>query len=78
MANPIHVNPATAARRLTVGGSDWCWVVTTIMVLSALGVFVWSKVVGLFYCYIGTFFTGTCTESNLAAHERFITLLWLS
>lgn len=43
MANPIHVNPSTAARRLTIGASDWLWVVFTIMILSALGAFVWSK-----------------------------------
>jgi hypothetical protein len=48
MANPIHVNPSTAARRLTIGGSDWLWVVFTVMVLSAVGTFVWSKLVGLF------------------------------
>jgi len=48
MANPIVVNPASAARRLTIGGSDWLWVVFTIMILSAVAVFVWSKLVGLF------------------------------
>jgi hypothetical protein len=48
MANPIIVNPATAARRLTIGGSDWLWVVFTIMILSAVAIFVWSKLVGLF------------------------------
>lgn len=48
MASPIHVNPASAVRRLTIGGSDWLWVVFTIMILSALATFVWSKLVGLF------------------------------
>ncbi|KAF8504893.1 family A G protein-coupled receptor-like protein [Russula emetica] len=43
MANPIHANPASAVRRLTIGGSDWLWVVFTIMVLSAVMVFVWAK-----------------------------------
>lgn len=45
MVNPIHANPTDAVRRLTIGGSDWLWVVFTIMVLSALGVFVWSQTV---------------------------------
>jgi hypothetical protein len=49
MANPIHVNPSAAVRRLTIGGSDWLWVVFTIMILSAVAVFVWSKLVGLFF-----------------------------
>lgn len=48
MANPVHVNPSGAFRRLTVGGSDWLWVVFTIMILSAVAVFVWSKIVGFF------------------------------
>jgi hypothetical protein len=48
MANPVHVNPSGAFRRLTVGGSDWLWVVFTIMILSAVAVFVWSKIVGSF------------------------------
>jgi len=48
MANPIIVNPSSAARRLTIGGSDWLWVVTTIMCISAVTAFVWSKLVGLF------------------------------
>ena len=48
MASPIHVNPSSAFRRLTIGGSDWLWVVFTIMILSAVAVFVWSKLVGLF------------------------------
>jgi bacteriorhodopsin len=47
MANPIHVNPSFAARRLTIGGSDWLWVVTTIMCISALMVFAWSKMVSV-------------------------------
>jgi bacteriorhodopsin len=61
MANPIHVNPSAAVRRLTIGGSDWLWVVFTIMILSAVAVFVWSKLVGLFFLGFrsGTFFTGT-------------------
>jgi len=53
MANPIHLNPATAARRLTIGGSDWLWVVFTIMILSAVATFVWSKLVGLFPWFPG-------------------------
>ncbi|KAI0273079.1 hypothetical protein BGY98DRAFT_1120460 [Russula aff. rugulosa BPL654] len=44
MANPVHVNPSGAFRHLTVGGSDWLWVVFTIMILSAVAVFVWSKI----------------------------------
>ena len=60
MANPIHVNPASAARRLTIGGSDWLWVVFTIMILSAVAAFVWSKLVGLFPWFSASvFFTGT-------------------
>lgn len=51
MVNPIHVNPSLAARRLTVGGSDWLWFVTTIMGLSTLAVFTWAKLVGLFCWY---------------------------
>ena len=48
MASPIHVNPSAAVRRLTIGGSDWLWVVFTIMILSAVATFVWAKVVSLF------------------------------
>ena len=48
MANPIHINPTDAARRLTIGGSDWLWVVFTIMVISAVAVFVWSQFVRIF------------------------------
>jgi hypothetical protein len=54
MANPIHVNPANAFRRLTIGGSDWCWVVFTIMILSALGALAWAKSVGLFPLAFGS------------------------
>ncbi len=60
MANPINVNPASAVRRLTIGGSDWLWVVTTIMCLSVLGAFMWSKVVGrLPWFQLVAFFIGT-------------------
>lgn len=61
MANPVHVNPTNAFRRLTIGGSDWLWVVFTIMILSALAVFVWSKLVGFFpwFFRLCEFFTGT-------------------
>jgi bacteriorhodopsin len=45
MVNPLTVNPTTAARRLTVGGSDWLWVVTAIMGISALVTLAWAKVV---------------------------------
>jgi len=47
MANPIHVNPSGAVRRLTIGCSDWLWVVTGIMGLSALVVLVGSYLVCL-------------------------------
>jgi hypothetical protein len=36
MANPLTVNPSSAARHLTVGTSDWLWVVTAIMGISAV------------------------------------------
>jgi bacteriorhodopsin len=47
MVNPVFVNPTTAARRLTIGGSDWLWVVTVIMGFSTLFALAWSKFVGL-------------------------------
>jgi hypothetical protein len=73
MANPINVNPANAFRRLTIGGSDWLWVVFTIMILSALAVFVWSMLVGFFLDFrLGAFSLGSSTESNQAESERFI------
>ncbi|KAI0264257.1 family A G protein-coupled receptor-like protein [Gloeopeniophorella convolvens] len=43
MTNPVHVNPSSAARHLTVGASDWLWVVTVIMGISMLLTLVWSK-----------------------------------
>ncbi|KAI0301768.1 heat shock protein 30 [Multifurca ochricompacta] len=43
MVNPVTVNPSSAARRLSVGASDWLWVVTGIMGVSALMVLMWSK-----------------------------------
>ena len=45
MANPITVNPTTAVRRLTVGASDWLWVVMVIMGISALVTLAWAKAV---------------------------------
>jgi len=44
MVNPLNVNPTTAARRLTVGTSNWLWVVTGIMGVSAVATMAWSKV----------------------------------
>ena len=74
MANPIIVNPSSAARRLTIGGSDWLWVVTTIMCISAVTAFVWSKLVGLFPVLglATVFHRDASTKSNLAGHEHFI------
>lgn len=74
MASPIHVNPSNAFRRLTIGGSDWLWVVFTLMILSAVAVFVWSKSVGLFPCVFGfaCFKPGPSIESNLGESEHFI------
>jgi len=43
MVNPVHVNPSSAARRLSVGASDWLWVVTAIMGISTLLTLAWSK-----------------------------------
>ncbi|KAI0270028.1 family A G protein-coupled receptor-like protein [Gloeopeniophorella convolvens] len=43
MTNPVHVNPSSAARRLTEGASDWLWVVTAIMGISVLFTLMWSK-----------------------------------
>ena len=74
MVSPVHVNPSFADRRLTVGGSDWLWVVTVIMGCSTFMAFAWSKVVGLFPVCPGTFFTGPFTESKHAEHERSIIL----
>ena len=48
MVNPVHVNRTFADRRLTVGGSDWLWVVTVIMGFSAFFALAFSKTVGLF------------------------------
>lgn len=45
MVNPLTVNPTTAARRLTVGASDWLWVVTAIMGISAVLTLAWAKAV---------------------------------
>jgi bacteriorhodopsin len=79
MVNPIHVNPSVASRHLTEGGSDWLWVVTTLMGFSTLAVFTWAKLVGLSYWYFALHvFHQTSIESNLAERERFIILLWLS
>lgn len=44
MVNPVNVNPTTAARRLSVGASDWLWVVTGIMGVSAILTLAWAKV----------------------------------
>jgi hypothetical protein len=73
MVNPIHINPSFSARHLTVGGSDWCWVVFTVMIISAMMVFAWSKLVGLL-CWLLSrhVFTGISIESKIAEHERFI------
>jgi hypothetical protein len=60
MVNPIFANPTTAARRLTIGGSDWLWVVTVIMGFSALFVLAWSKYVGLTPVSLCTHLTGGC------------------
>ncbi|KAI0253718.1 hypothetical protein BJV78DRAFT_1122819 [Lactifluus subvellereus] len=43
MTNPLDVNLTTAARHLTVAGSNWLWVVTGIMGVSALVALVWSR-----------------------------------
>lgn len=43
MVNPLTANPTTAARRLTTGASDWLWVVTAIMGISALVTLAWGK-----------------------------------
>ncbi|KAF8263539.1 hypothetical protein EI94DRAFT_1772902 [Lactarius quietus] len=43
MVNPLTVNPTTAARRLSVGASDWLWVVTAIMGISAVAALAWAK-----------------------------------
>ncbi|KAH9058251.1 family A G protein-coupled receptor-like protein [Lactarius vividus] len=43
MVNPVNVNPTTAARRLSIGASDWLWVVTGIMGVSALFMLAWAK-----------------------------------
>jgi bacteriorhodopsin len=50
MGNPVHVNPSSAARHISVGASDWLWVVTGIMGVSTLVTLVLSKSVGLFAC----------------------------
>jgi bacteriorhodopsin len=48
MVSPVHVNRTFADRRLTVGGSDWLWVVTVIMGFSALFALAFAKTVSLF------------------------------
>ncbi|KAI9454930.1 family A G protein-coupled receptor-like protein [Russula earlei] len=42
MANPVNVNPSSAARRLSSGGSDWLWVVTAMMGIFTLLALAWS------------------------------------
>jgi bacteriorhodopsin len=43
MPNPLTVNPTTAVQRLTVGASDWLWVVMVIMGISAVATLGWAK-----------------------------------
>ncbi|KAI0291289.1 family A G protein-coupled receptor-like protein [Russula brevipes] len=44
MVNPVIVNPSNAVRRLSIGGSDWLWVVTAIMGISTLVALAWSSI----------------------------------
>jgi bacteriorhodopsin len=71
MVNPIFANPTTAARRLTIGGSDWLWVVTVIMGFSALFVLAWSKYVGLTPVSLCTHLTGGATGQQRAGARAF-------
>lgn len=76
MVNPINANPTTAARRLSIGGSDWLWVVTVIMGFSALFVLTWSKFVGLTPCLTRhASHRGRLPDSNMQDHER--SIIWL-
>ncbi len=78
MVNPVHVNPASAARRLSIGGSDWLWVVTGIMGVSAVVMLAWAQIVRP---YPSTFGLGTFIltrvpfESNDMEQER--STIWL-
>lgn len=74
MVNPVHVNPTSADRRLSVGASDWLWVVTAIMGISTLLALAWSKFVGLFPFDLTCFSQGPSTRSNCAEHER--SIIW--
>ena len=73
MVNPVHVNRTFADRRLTVGGSDWLWVVTIIMGFSAFFSLAFAKTVGLFSCLTWhASHRGPATTSNDAEHGRYI------
>ena len=76
MTNPVDINRATAARRLTIWGSNWLWVVAAIMGISTLVALVWSKFVSLSIpCLAQHFLTGAFTESNHAGHRHSTILL---
>jgi hypothetical protein len=73
MVNPIHVNPTFAERHLTVGASDWLWVVTVIMGISTLSAFAWASLVGLFPCLAwhvshSTLPTGTARNTGVPSY----------
>ena len=77
MANPITVNPTTAVRRLSVGASDWLWIVMVIMGISALVTLAWAKSVRP-YLLIALLVFANSVESNRTEHGRSIIWLWPS
>jgi hypothetical protein len=76
MGSPISINPPTAARHLSQGGSNWLWVATAIFGVSAVLVLLWSTFVCVPYtCWASHLLTKTLPHPSNHVERGHSTIL---